>query len=126
MVKVLLVGVGGFAGAIARYALSGLTHRLLDGRFPYGTLIVNILGCFLIGLIMYWVNYRGLFNPDTRTFLTIGILGSFTTFSAFAYESLEMILDQRILAASLNIMMHLIICIGAVWGAMLAGQFVTK
>lgn len=126
MLKVLIVGVGGFAGAIARYVLSGLIHRFFDARFPYGTLIVNILGCFLIGLVMYWVNYRGLFNSNTRIFLTVGILGSFTTYSAFAYESLEMITDHRYLPAVSNIVLHVIVCIGAVWAAMLAGQFITK
>jgi CrcB protein len=121
-----MVGTGGLLGAIARYVLSGLVHRIFDGRFPYGTLMVNILGCFLIGLIMYWVNYRGLFSPNLRIFLIVGILGSFTTFSAFAYESLEMLLDQRILAAFSNILLHLVVCIGAVWAAMMVGQLITK
>lgn len=126
MLKLIMVGTGGLLGAVARYALSGLVHRFFDGRFPYGTLMVNILGCFLIGLIMYWVNYRGLFSPNLRIFLIVGILGSFTTFSAFAYESLEMLLDQRILAALSNILLHLVICIGAVWAAMMVGQLLTK
>jgi len=114
------------SGAIARHVISGLVHRFFDGRFPYGTLAVNIIGCFLIGLVMYWVNYRGLFSSNTRVFLTVGFLGSFTTYSAFAYESLELLLDQRILAAVSNILLHLIVCIGAVWAAMIVGQLITK
>ena len=126
MLKILIVGIGGFAGAIARYAFSGTVHRLFDGRFPYGTLFVNIFGCFAVGLVMYWVNYRELFDSNTRIFLAIGILGSFTTFSTFAYESLELLLDHRYLAAASNIALHMFVCIGAVWAAMLVGQFVTK
>jgi CrcB protein len=126
IIKLLVVGTGGFAGAIARYVISGLTHRILDGRFPYGTLAVNIIGCFVIGLVMYLVQERGLFPPNVRLFVTIGLVGAFTTYSTFAYESVEMLLDQRYLAAITNVLAHLIIGIGAVWVAMLLGQVITK
>lgn len=118
--------MGGFLGAVARYLVSGLTHRVFDGRFPYGTLAVNIIGCFLIGLVMYLVQERGMFSSNFRLLITIGLLGSFTTYSTFAYESVEMLLDQRYLAAFGNVFFHLILGLGAVWAAMLVGQVITK
>lgn len=126
MFKLLVVGIGGFAGAISRYLVSGLAHRFFDGRFPYGTLLVNLIGCFVIGLTMYLVQSRGLFSSNVRLFLTIGLLGSFTTYSTFAYETFEMLLDQRFLAAFSNILIHLAVGLGAVWIGMSIGQVITR
>ena len=91
MLKLLIVGLGGFLGAIARYGLSGLVHRVANGSFPTGTFAVNVLGCFLIGGLMCLVEQRQFFAPETRLFLLIGFLGSFTTLSTVGYETFEFI-----------------------------------
>lgn len=73
--NVLYVAVGGMLGAVARYALGGLVHRLYDGAFPLGTVVVNTLGCLVIGLLTTFADDRGLLSSQLRLFLFIGILG---------------------------------------------------
>ncbi len=93
MVKILIVGVGGFIGAVCRYLLSGAAQRLGGGTFPAGTLVVNVLGCLAIGMAMTFVTDRPLLSSHARLFLMIGLLGSFTTFSTFGYETVELLGD---------------------------------
>src|SRR5262245_35040715 len=87
MIEVLLVGVGGFIGSILRYGLSVLTERWTDSEFPFGTLAVNLLGCLVAGGVWSIVEHRTWLSPEVRIFLTVGILGGFTTFSAFSHET---------------------------------------
>jgi CrcB protein len=87
MKQLLWVGIGGFLGSIARFKLGGfILHRSEPWNFPLSTLVVNLLGCFAIGLLAALVEHHDLFSPPTRLFLFTGLLGGFTTFSAFAYE----------------------------------------
>jgi CrcB protein len=110
------VGSGGFLGALARYGLSGLVHRQLPlTTFPYGTLLVNLLGCLGIGAIAGLAESRQLFGPEFRTFTLIGVLGAFTTFSTFGYETLAMIRDDEYLRAAANVGMHVILGLALVW-----------
>ena len=89
----LQVALGGALGAVARH-LTGLgAVRIMGAAFPYGTLVVNVAGCFLIGFLLMLSEQRQLFSPTTRLFLTVGILGAFTTFSTFGYETLELLRD---------------------------------
>ena len=116
MERALLVGFGGFLGSVGRYALSGGVHRWLARTdLPYGTLIVNLLGCGLIGVLGVLLDQRSLFSPDTRAFLLIGVLGGFTTFSTFAYETLALARGGESLNAAGNIVLHLAGCLTAVW-----------
>ena len=115
MVTLLCVGAGGFFGAIARYGLSGLVHRYYEGQFPYGTLVVNTLGCLLIGVMMSLVEDRQMFGPEARSFVRIGLLGSFTTFSTFGYETVELLRDSQFQFAFLNVAANVVIGIGAVY-----------
>jgi len=115
MTEVLVVGVGGFLGAIARYGLSGLVHRWYDGPFPLGTLVVNLLGCFVIGGFMTLVEERQLFAANTRLFVTIGCLGSFTTFSTLGYETLELLRRGSVGLAAGNALGSLAVGLLAVW-----------
>jgi CrcB protein len=108
MVQSLIVGMGGFLGAILRYALGGLAQRWAGDAFPLGTLAVNLLGCLLIGACMYLVEYRLLMGPNLRVFLIIGVLGGFTTFSAFGYESFVLLRDGAYWAALLNMAANVI------------------
>lgn len=89
--RFLVVGLGGFVGAVLRYAVSGWTHRLLGDAFPWGTLVVNGVGCFLLGALMALVEEGVSLEPEVRTFVAIGLLGSFTTFSTFGHETLELV-----------------------------------
>ena len=92
MKHALLVGLGGFIGSIARYRLGGaiLDHSAL-WRFPLSTFAVNVIGCFAIGALAALVEHRGFFSPETRLFLFTGLLGGFTTFSAFGFEGLTLL-----------------------------------
>src|SRR5947199_2363196 len=91
MINALWVGVGGFIGSVLRYILSGVVQDL-TGRddFPAGTLAVNLLGCLTIGLLSQLVEDRSAFSPETRAFVFMGILGGFTTFSAFGNETMNL------------------------------------
>lgn len=115
MTKLLIIGLGGFLGAIARYSLSGLVHQHMNSSFPYGTLAVNVLGCFLIGAGYYFVEDRAVMSPQMRLFLFIGLLGAFTTFSTFGYETNELIRDKKLFLALVNAAGNLVLGVFAVW-----------
>jgi CrcB protein len=83
---ILAIATGGALGAVARYLVAVRLYERLGVDFPWGTLAVNVLGSFLLGLTLALVEERGAFSPNTRSFITIGVLGSFTTFSTFVYE----------------------------------------
>jgi CrcB protein len=113
---ILLAGLGGFIGSAGRYLIGGWVHRLVPlTTFPIGTLFVNASGCFLIGLLGGLVEVRQMFGPDLRVFLLIGVLGGFTTFSSFAYETLALTRDAEFARALLNIAAQMILGLGAAW-----------
>lgn len=116
LLNVLLVGAGGALGAIARYGVGGLIHRnpALAG-FPYGTLAVNLLGCLLIGLGAGLADARQAFTPEARLFLFVGVLGGFTTFSSFGYETIALLRDHEILRAGLNAGINVFVGLALVW-----------
>ena len=87
MKAILIIGTGGFIGSVLRYLLSAVIHNKFISAFPYGTLSVNIIGCFVIGLILALAE-KGNINADYRIFLVTGMCGGFTTFSAFSAETL--------------------------------------
>ena len=116
MTRLVLIGAGGALGSIARYVLSGLVQTLARSEtFPVGTLAVNIFGCFVIGVLSYLADSRGAFTADTRAFLMVGLLGGFTTFSAFGNETMNLLRDAERWLASLNVVAHVVVGIGAVW-----------
>ena len=118
LLNALLVGTGGFAGAILRYALGGVVHRNFPlATFPYGTLTVNLLGCLLIGAIGGFADSRQVFAPELRTFALIGVLGGFTTFSTFGFETFAMARDGEHLRALLNVGAHVVLGLTLVWWA---------
>jgi CrcB protein len=116
MLKLFLVGIGGFLGSILRYITSGIVFRIMwKPYFPYGTLFVNILGCFLIGFFSGLSESKQLFNPETRAFIFLGLLGGFTTFSTFGYEVFNFARDGQIISSLSNLAFHIVLGIGGVW-----------
>ena len=118
----LLVFAGGGIGASARYWLSGIVYRFLPASFPYGNLIVNITGCFAIGLITTLLDEKYVSEPALRIFLMVGILGGFTTFSSFSYETAALLKDSEILLASINIAASVFGCLAATFIGILIGR----
>jgi len=110
----LVIGAGGFIGALLRYLLSGWIQNSVV-TFPLGTLGVNFIGSFFVSLVLYLSEYRGLFSEDIRIFLTIGVLGSFTTMSTFSFESFKLLEQGEIGALGLNVAGTLILTFLAVY-----------
>lgn len=111
-----LVGSGGFIGAVFRYGLSGIIQRNATlATFPYGTLVVNLLGCLLIGIAMALIDSRQMFGPELRLFILIGLLGGFTTYSTFGYETFALLRDADYLRAVGNVAIHVILGLTLVW-----------
>jgi len=116
MNKLVWVGLGGFAGAVMRYLVSGWVQRAAhSATFPWGTLFVNAAGCFVIGTLSYLADARGMLNPDARLFLIVGVLGGFTTFSTFGNETMNLLRDGQHLLAGVNACASVLICLCAVW-----------
>lgn len=116
MIKILLIGLGGGLGAIARYFLSTfIQHAANTAMFPIGTLVVNTLGCFIIGGLSYLVDVRGMFTPELRMLTFTGFLGGFTTFSTFGNETMALLRDGETGYVFANVGLHMVLGLGAVW-----------
>ena len=110
------IGIGGFIGSIGRYLASGLVHQIFPNiYFPIGTAVVNIIGCFLIGVLTSLAELRSLLSPEMRMFLFIGLLGGFTTFSTFGHETVALMRDGEFLNAVGNVLIQVIIGLSGVW-----------
>jgi len=118
----LIVGIGGFVGSILRYWLTGVAQRWVDGDFPVGTFLVNAVGCLAIGAFWSLVEYRELFSPEWRILVTFGILGGFTTFSAFGYETFMLLRDGEYLPAFGNVAANVLVGVAAVTIGWLAAK----
>ena len=116
MGKLFLAGIGGFIGSTLRYAVTGYVQQLSRSiDFPYGTLAVNLIGCFLIGFLSQLAETRGVLTAESRTFVFIGILGGFTTFSAFGNETMNLWRDGQNALAMANVAANVLLGLGAVW-----------
>lgn len=111
------VALGGALGSVARYACSGLAARWLGASFPWGTLLVNVTGSFLIGALAALVTIDGkpLLGADARALVMVGVLGGFTTFSSFSLETLNLARAGAVGAASAYVAASLVVCLLAVW-----------
>jgi CrcB protein len=116
MLKILMVGVGGFAGAICRYLIYETTLFFYKGAWlPLGTLTVNVSGCFVIGLLGGLSETREIFSPEIRALVFVGFLGGFTTFSSFGYEIFFLARNGQTGAALANLGLQIILGLLAVW-----------
>jgi CrcB protein len=127
MTRLLVVGLGGFVGSILRYWLSGVTQAWAPRTaFPLGTLVVNILGCFAVGLLAQLVEARGYLGPETRALVFVGLLGGFTTFSAFANETVTAARDGALASAAANVLGTVLLCLGAAWAGRVAAHLLWR
>jgi CrcB protein len=116
MRNLIIIGTGGFCGAILRYLISGGVQTLSRSvDFPYGTLAVNLLGCLVIGMLTRLDEVRSFLSPEMRFLIMIGLLGAFTTFSTFSNEAMNLINDRRIHLVLLYVGAHILLGLGAVF-----------
>jgi len=116
MKAILCVGLGGFTGSVLRYLVALWIHP--DGvraGFPWATLVVNVAGCFAIGVLGHLVESRQVFSADVRLFLFVGVLGGFTTFSAFGNDTVNLFRAGNAIAALINVAASVTLCLAAVW-----------
>ena len=113
---VLLVAAGGALGSVARYKLSGFVlHHTIDWRFPAGTFAVNVIGCFVAGLLAGLAEKHDFFSPETRLLVFTGILGGFTTFSAFGLETMHLLKRGELGIAAANVLLSVAVGLAALW-----------
>lgn len=114
MQNYFLVALGAAFGGVLRYWLSGAVQKILPVNFPYGTLSVNIIGSFILGIVIFYFDERKLVSPELKILLTVGFCGGFTTFSTFSFETISLLRDSEYLFASLNILLNLFLTFFAV------------
>lgn len=109
MSKFIYLIIGGLIGTIARYLLAGVIHEVLGTGFPYGTLIVNLSGCFIIGFLSTLADSKFLLAPDLRVLLMVGFCGAYTTFSTFMLETSNLIKVGETVRALMNVLISVIV-----------------
>jgi CrcB protein len=124
----LVIGLGGALGSMLRFGVGSLIDTAVQKTgyiFPWGTIVVNITGCFVIGFVFTISTSEGrmMLSPLTRNFITIGILGGYTTFSSFSWQTLSLAQDGQWWSAAANVLLSVVLCLVGVWlGAMFAGS----
>ena len=122
MKTLVFIAFGGAFGAVLRYGASSSVYALLGRGFPYGTLFVNVAGSMLIGLLSVLMLERMSVGPEWRAAVLVGVLGSFTTFSTFSLETLNLLEQGEITAALLNMVASVLLCLMAVWLGVIIGR----
>jgi CrcB protein len=115
---ILSIALGGALGAVLRYGLVTGAMAFIGKTFPYGTLLVNVIGSFAIGVLYFWFQSRAAHHEMLRATLIIGVLGGFTTFSAFSIETLNLALGGQPLRAGLNVVLNVVLCLVAAYAGM--------
>ena len=114
-----MIAAGGALGALARYALGGLVQQWAGARFPYGTLVVNVSGCLVMGVVMTLLTERGVVRPTWRFLVPVGFIGAYTTFSTFEYETFLAMEQGGLMLALANVAVSVV----AGFAAVVAGVF---
>ncbi|HEY6838477.1 MAG TPA: fluoride efflux transporter CrcB [Geobacteraceae bacterium] len=115
MATAVFIAIFGALGCLTRYWLSGWVYTVVGRSFPYGTLAVNVVGAYLIGLIMEFSLRSTLVSPTLRIGLTIGFLGGLTTFSTFSYETFRLLEEGDFLFAVVNVLVSVVVCLAFTW-----------
>jgi len=115
MEQLVYIALLGALGCICRYFLSGFVYQLFGTGFPYGTLVVNVVGAFLIGLVMEFSIRSALIPPALRIAVTIGFLGGLTTFSTFSFETFRLLEEGAFAIAFLNVLVSVVSCLACTW-----------
>lgn len=123
VLNTFLIFIGAGIGGVLRFWISTFAYSLFGRQFPYGTLVVNVTGCFLMGLLFVMLLERvdGT-GPSLRSLLLIGLLGGYTTFSSFSIETLNLFENGAVLSAALNILLSVTLCIAATWLGIMGGR----
>ena len=124
MINYLVVSAGAAVGGVLRYGISSFIQKHISVIFPYGTLVVNIVGSFILGFIMFYLNEKELLGNELRLFLTIGFCGGFTTFSTFSYETLSLFLETEYLLAIYNVLLNVVLCLIGIYLAYLLSKLI--
>ncbi len=122
MLQLIAIAAGGALGALARYGMSNGVYALLGRDFPWGTLAVNLLGSFLMGLLFVLFLERLSLGPEWRGAVLIGFLGAFTTFSTFSIETLNLLESGAMLAAFLNMVVSVWLCVLLCWAGIILAR----
>ena len=122
MLQILAIAGGGALGAVARFGVSTGVYRWLGRDFPWGTLAVNGLGSFAMGLLFVLFLERSLIAPEARAAILVGFLGSFTTFSTFSLETLTLVEQGEAVRALVNVFASVLLCVGACWAGIIAAR----
>jgi len=122
MLTIVSIALFGALGCLARYLLSGWVYALAGRGFPYGTLAVNVVGAFLIGLIMEFGLRTTLIPQELRVGLTIGFLGGLTTFSTFSYETFRLLEDGEFVTAAVNVLASVLVCLVCTWAGIMTAR----
>ncbi|MEO8258650.1 MAG: fluoride efflux transporter CrcB [Acidobacteriota bacterium] len=120
--NLLLVAIGGALGSAARYLLSTFVLRLSGTLFPLGTFVVNLVGCVVFGAVVGAAQQRFVLAPEARAFLLVGVLGGFTTFSAYIFETVVLLRDGQLAAAAINIVAQVVLGLAGLWSAYLIAR----
>ncbi|MCL5028390.1 MAG: fluoride efflux transporter CrcB [Bacteroidetes bacterium] len=125
MQNYLIVSIGAAFGGAARYWVTNVVYKFLPSTLPYGTLAVNIIGSFIIGFVMFYLDKNELISPQMRILLTTGFCGGLTTFSTFSFETINLMRDSEFLLAGTNIILNVVLSISAVFIAYLIGKIIS-
>lgn len=124
MLNYILVSAGAAIGGALRYGISSYIQRNISVVFPYGTLVVNVVGTFILGIIMFYLNEKELIGNEFRLFLTVGFCGGFTTFSTFSYETLTLFRDSEFGLAIYNVLLNVVLCLVGIYLAYLISKLI--
>ena len=122
MKQILAIAAGGAVGSVLRFALSNWVHSVGGRAFPYGTLVVNVLGCLLMGFLFVFLMERFSSDHVLRAGLLVGVLGGFTTFSSFSIETFRLLEEGLWMSAGMNAMGSLLLCVGATWAGVVIAR----
>tara|TARA_B110000444_G_scaffold242138_1_gene259174 strand:+ start:40 stop:414 length:375 start_codon:yes stop_codon:yes gene_type:complete len=123
MKNLLFIALGGAGGAVSRYLISNFIQISVSSKLPYATLLVNVVGSLLIGIVYVLIVEKAVLHPDWRSVLMIGFLGAFTTFSTFSLETINLMENGYLGSAILYMICSVIICVFSAWAGVAAARF---